>query len=51
MPIATFNSPNFQILDVVYGGFHMNSYFFSIKIEPTQVIYKIIKNNVRKGSK
>ena len=47
MPIATFNSPNFQILDVVYGGFHMNSYFFSIKIEPTQVIYKIIKNNVR----
>lgn len=25
----------------------MNSYFFSIKIEPTQTIYKIIKNNVR----
>ena len=47
MPISTFNSPNFQVLDVVYGGFHMNSYFFSIKIEPTQTIYKIIKNNVR----
>ena len=47
MPITTFNSPNFQVLDVVYGGFHMNSYFFSVKIEPTQVVYKLIKNNVR----
>ena len=47
MPIAIFNSPNFQVLDVVYGGFHMNSHFFSVKIEPAQTIYKVYKNNVR----
>ena len=47
MPIAIFNSPNFQVQDVVYGGFHMNSHFFSVRIEPAQTIYKIYKNNVR----
>lgn len=47
MPIASFNSPMFDITDSVYSGFDGNSFFFSFKIERTQVVYKLIKNNVR----
>lgn len=41
------NSPSFEIKDKVYNGFAENSYFFSVIIEKTKVVYKLIKNNVR----
>ncbi|MBQ8366043.1 MAG: C2H2-type zinc finger protein [Bacteroidaceae bacterium] len=46
MPLVLFNSPSFQIPDIMYSGFDANSFFFTIKIEADQVVYKIIKNNV-----
>ena len=30
----------------VYEGFGANSYFFTIKIEKAQVVYKLVKNNI-----
>lgn len=42
-----FNNPRFELKDVFYGGFESNSYYFSIRIDQSQVVYKIIKNNVR----
>lgn len=47
MPLVSFNSPLFEVTDVEYGGFNSNSYFFTIKIEKSQVVYTMIKNNVR----
>lgn len=49
-PIVSFNSPSFELKDMAYGGFDENSYFFSVVIEPTQVVYKLIKNKVRSFS-
>ena len=46
-PILLFNNPMIEILDKFDSGFEANSYYFSLKTEPTQVIYKLIKNNVR----
>lgn len=45
-PMVIFNSPSIEIKDTVYAGFDANSYFFTIKIEKNQVVYKLIKNNV-----
>lgn len=45
-PMVIFNSPSIEIKDTVYSGFDANSYFFTIKIEKNQVVYKLIKNNV-----
>lgn len=45
--LIMFNNPRFELKDVFYGGFENNSYYFSIRIEQSQVVYKIIKNNVR----
>lgn len=50
MPLALFNSPLFEVPDVEYGGFAANSYFFSVKIENSQVVYTLIKNNVRSSN-
>ena len=41
------NNPRFELKDVFYGGFESNSFYYSIRIEQSQVVYKIIKNNVR----
>ena len=46
-PLIMFNNPRFELKDVFYGGFESNSYYFSIRIDQSQVVYKIIKNNVR----
>lgn len=46
-PLIMFNNPRFELKDVFYGGFESNSYYYSIRIEQSQVVYKIIKNNVR----
>ena len=46
-PILLFNNPMIEIPDKFDSGFEANSYYFSLKTEPTQVIYKLIKNNVR----
>ena len=46
-PLIMFNNPRFELKDVFYGGFESNSYYFSICIDQSQVVYKIIKNNVR----
>ena len=45
-PMVIFNSPSIEIKDAFYTGFDANSYFFTIKIEKNQVVYKLIKNNV-----
>lgn len=45
-PMVIFNSPSIEIKDTFYAGFDANSYFFTIKIEKNQVVYKLIKNNV-----
>lgn len=45
-PMVIFNSPSIEIKDTVYAGFDANSYFFTIKIEKSQVVYKLVKNNV-----
>jgi len=45
-PMVIFNSPSIEIKDAVYAGFDANSYFFTIKIEKSQVVYKLVKNNV-----
>lgn len=45
--LIMFNNPRFELKDVFYGGFDSNSYYFSIRIDQSQVVYKIIKNNVR----
>ncbi len=47
MPLILFNSPSIDIVDAFYTGFDANSYFFSVKVERMQVIYKLMKNNVR----
>ena len=47
MPLILFNSPAIDIVDAFYTGFDTNSYFFSVKVEKMQVIYKLMKNNVR----
>ena len=47
MPLILFNSPSIEIIDAFYTGFDSNSYFFSVKVEKTQVVYKLMKNNVR----
>ena len=44
--MVIFNSPSIEIKDNFYTGFDANSYFFTIKIEKNQVVYKLIKNNV-----
>lgn len=45
--LIMFNNPRFELKDVFYGGFESNSYYYSIRIEQSQVVYKVIKNNVR----
>ncbi len=47
MPLILFNSPSIDIVDAFYTGFDANSYFFSVKVERMQVVYKLMKNNVR----
>lgn len=47
MPLCLFNSPAFDIVDAFYTGYDANSYFFSVKVEKMQVVYKLMKNNVR----
>lgn len=44
--MVIFNSPSIEIKDTVYAGFDANSYFFTIRIEKNQVVYKLVKNNV-----
>lgn len=44
--MVIFNSPSIEIKDAVYVGFDANSYFFTIRIEKNQVVYKLVKNNV-----
>lgn len=44
--MVIFNSPSIDIKDTVYAGFDANSYFFTIRIEKTQIVYKLVKNNV-----
>lgn len=44
--MVIFNSPAIEIKDAVYVGFDANSYFFTIRIEKNQVVYKLVKNNV-----
>lgn len=46
-PLIMFNNPRFELKDVFYGGFESNSHYFSIRIDQSQVVYKIIKNKVR----
>lgn len=46
-PLIMFNNPRFELKDVFYGGFESNSFYYSIRIDQSQVVYKIIKNNVR----
>lgn len=45
--LVMINNPRFELKDVFYGGFESNSFYYSIRIEQSQVVYKIIKNNVR----
>ena len=45
-PIVLFNSPQFALADQVFGGIQQNSYFFTFKVEPTQTIFRLVKNNV-----
>lgn len=45
--LIMFNNPRFELKDVFYGGFESNSFYYSIRIDQSQVVYKIIKNNVR----
>ena len=46
MPFVLFNSPSFKIPDKMFDCFDDNSFYFTIKIEADQVVYKIIKNLV-----
>ena len=46
-PLIMFNNPRFELKDVFYGGFESNSHYFSIRIDQSQVVYKIVKNKVR----
>lgn len=46
-PLLLFNNPSFVIKDEFYVGLDNCSYFFSIKVEQNQTVYKLIKNNVR----
>lgn len=46
-PLLLFNNPSFVIKDQFYVGLDNCSYFFSIKVEQNQTVYKLIKNNVR----
>ena len=41
------NNPNIDIKDRNYDGMGKNSYFFSICIEQKQIVYSLIKNNIR----
>lgn len=45
--ILIFNSPSFDVSDIVYGGFDNCSYFYTITTCDSQNIFKLIKNNVR----
>lgn len=47
MPLISFNSPTFEVTDSEYSGFNSNSYFISVKIEMSQVVYTLVKTNVR----
>ena len=47
MPLVTSNSPAFQVSDSEYSGFNQESYFLSVRIEPAQIVYTLVKNNVR----
>lgn len=47
MPLISFNSPTFEVTDSEYSGFNSNSYFISVKIENFQVVYTLVKTNVR----
>lgn len=47
IPLLLFNSPSFTVEDQFYVGFDNCSYFFSMKVETTQTVYKLIKNNVK----
>lgn len=46
-PITLYNNPQFEIHNDTHGGLNDNAYYFTIKIEKSYTIYKIIKNNVR----
>lgn len=46
-PLLLSNNASFTVEDQFYVGFDSCSYFFSYKVESTQTIYKLIKNNVR----
>lgn len=45
--LIMWNSPNIDIKDKKYDGMGKNSYFFSICIEQKQIVYSLIKNNIR----
>lgn len=47
VPLLLFNSPSFAVEDQFYVGFDNCSYFFSMKVETNQTVYKLIKNNVK----
>lgn len=47
VPLLIFNSPSFAVEDQFYVGFDNCSYFFSMKVETNQTVYKLIKNNVK----
>ena len=47
IPLLLFNSPSFTVEDQFYVGFDNCSYFFSVKVETNQTVYKLIKNNVK----
>ncbi len=46
-PILLLNNPSFVVEDQFYVGFDKNSFFFTITTNPTQTVYKLVKNNVR----
>lgn len=46
-PILLLNNPSFVVEDQFYVGFDKNSFFFTITTQPTQTVYKLVKNNVR----
>ena len=45
--LVFYNNPNFDIEDKNYVGFEGCPHFYTIKMTPTHVIFKLVKNNVR----
>lgn len=45
-PLVSFNSPRFELDAISYNGFDGNSFFYVVKVESHQVVYKLVKNRV-----